>query len=142
MKKPYILKKIKNKNGETVNEILEKRIDEIFYNTFIEKKKEYKDNEDGCIYKKPTETELSNYNQQKTQEENNILLQQKKEYLINKRKTYLNNTDWYIIREYETKDHESFKAIPSEIEQKRALSRKEINDIELLNTISELEQFE
>lgn len=57
--------------------------------------------------------------------------------MLNSRKSYLNNTDWYIIRKIERGVE-----VPSNITLNRVKALEEIDQITLLNSIDELEKIE
>lgn len=56
--------------------------------------------------------------------------------LIRIRKKYLNDTDYYILRELDEPN-----SYPIEVKNRRILARQEINAIELSVTLTDLQQF-
>lgn len=65
-----------------------------------------------------------------------IDLEMQKNQLINLRKKYLSDTDWYLIREADQP-----QSYPPDVKNKRVQAREEINFIQSLSSLQQLEQF-
>jgi hypothetical protein len=84
---------------------------------------------------KITPEELEEFNREDPNQEA-ITLEMQKNQLINLRKKYLNDTDWYLIREADQP-----QSYPSDVKNKRIQAREEINLIQSLSNLQQLEQF-
>ena len=82
-----------------------------------------------------TPEELEEFNGEDPNQEE-ITLEMQKNQLINLRKKYLNDTDWYLIREADQP-----QSYPSDVKNKRIQAREEINLIQSLSNLQQLEQF-
>lgn len=79
---------------------------------------------------------VSDWEDTTKKEIDNFELEKQKPKLINKRKSYLNSTDWYVIRSIELSIE-----IPKEIKEKRDKAREEINEIEKITKKEDLLKF-
>lgn len=80
-----------------------------------------------------TPEELEEFNREDPNQEA-ITLEMNRNHLINLRKKYLSDTDWYLIREADQP-----QSYPEEVRSRRTQAREEIN---LLQSFSALEQLE
>ncbi|MBU6140460.1 MAG: hypothetical protein KGP29_02745 [Proteobacteria bacterium] len=82
-----------------------------------------------------TEEEWEEFNRPDPSQEA-IDLEIQKNLLINQRRKYLGDTDWYLIREADQP-----QSYPEEVKNKRNQAREEINLIESSSTMQQLEAF-
>ena len=79
--------------------------------------------------------ELEEFSREDPNQES-ITLEMNKNHLINLRKKYLSDTDWYLIREADQP-----QSYPTDIKNKRMQAREEINLLQSFTALEQLEPF-
>ena len=82
-----------------------------------------------------TEEEWEEFNRPDPNQEA-IALEMRKNQLVNPRKKYLKDTDWYLMREVDQP-----QSYPSEVRERRTRIREEINAIEAAENLQQIELF-